>query len=144
MRSESQISSGIITFRIVNEQVEYLFLSREEGFLDFPKGHIEAGESPLDAAKRETKEEAGLEPVLIDGFVHEMNYFYTFRGKRISKKVIMYLGESRDFQNAKHSFEHTGIVWLPYEEAIRAIKYGNQREALEHAHSFLREIGIVR
>lgn len=32
----------------------------------FPKGHVEAGETPREAALRETREEAGVEGVIVD------------------------------------------------------------------------------
>jgi 8-oxo-dGTP pyrophosphatase MutT (NUDIX family) len=37
-----------------------LLLLRAWNYWDFPKGRIEAGEAPLEAARRETREEAGL------------------------------------------------------------------------------------
>ncbi|MEM0158310.1 MAG: NUDIX domain-containing protein [Thermoplasmataceae archaeon] len=143
MYTEKQASSGIITFRIINGKLEYLFLKRKEGFLDFPKGHIEAGETPIEAARRETMEETGLEPDVIEGFTYEMNYFYTFNGKRINKRVIMFLGRSTDFKSAHHSSEHTGIVWLEFDDAMLNIKYNNQKEALKSAQDYLKTIGII-
>ncbi|MEW6722749.1 MAG: NUDIX domain-containing protein, partial [Candidatus Micrarchaeota archaeon] len=48
-------SCGIILFR-EGEKRLYLLLHYEEGHWDFPKGHVEAGESEHEAASREAVE----------------------------------------------------------------------------------------
>ena len=55
-------SAGAIVFRETSEGREYLLIKHRPPYShwDFPKGHIEAGESEKDTAKREVKEEAGL------------------------------------------------------------------------------------
>ena len=57
---EREKSSGMVVYRTVNGSREFLLLERKEGFLDFPKGHIEAGETEEIAAIREVREETGL------------------------------------------------------------------------------------
>jgi hypothetical protein len=39
------------------------------------------------------------------------------------------------------SEEHTGYVWLKYEDAIKKISYDNARKVLEKAHKFLMKNG---
>lgn len=60
-----EISAGVI---IKNKQGQLLGCKafgrsgdRPTNYLDIPKGHIEPGESPIDAAKRETLEETGID-----------------------------------------------------------------------------------
>src|SRR5665213_2893140 len=74
-------SAGIIVFRLrPSGEREYLLLDYGRHW-DFAKGHLEAGEDDLTAAKRELLEETGLrEPALISNFHHEISYFFRGRG----------------------------------------------------------------
>jgi ADP-ribose pyrophosphatase YjhB (NUDIX family) len=55
-----------------------------------PKGHVEEGESSIDAAIRETKEEIGIEiPKFMVGEEHEL--FYERKGKKWKKISYFYV-----------------------------------------------------
>lgn len=53
------LSAGIVPVRCTPDGPRFLLL-RAYGYWDFPKGEIAPGESPLQAARRELREEAGL------------------------------------------------------------------------------------
>lgn len=53
------ISAGVVPFRRTSDGCRILVLRCFRNW-DFPKGRIEAGEEPIDAAKREAEEETGL------------------------------------------------------------------------------------
>jgi len=55
-----RLSAGVIPVRFVNGRPRFLLL-RAYRYWDFPKGEVEPGEEPLDAAVREVREETGLE-----------------------------------------------------------------------------------
>jgi 8-oxo-dGTP pyrophosphatase MutT (NUDIX family) len=57
-------SAGIVVLRRIPEGWRLLLLRAFRNW-DFPKGRIEAGEEPLDAAVRETGEETGLTDVAL-------------------------------------------------------------------------------
>ncbi len=135
-------SSGIVVFRISDEERQYLLLERKEGFLDFPKGHIENGETEIEAAMRETLEESGLEVVPRDGFRKEMDYWFKSKGELIHKKVVMFTGEVSNGAAPEISFEHVGLRWLNYEDAVELLKYDNQKELLAEVEKFLSETRI--
>jgi DNA polymerase len=135
--SDLERSSGILIFRVNNGRREYLFLNRPQGFLDNTKGHIENGENEIEAARRETREECGLSPELVEGFRKDMEYRYRRNGKEIQKRVTMFLGEVPADSNVRISEEHTGYVWLSYEEAMRNLTFENQTQILMQAEKFL-------
>lgn len=139
-------SAGAIVFRRHNKKTEYLLLHYGAGHWDFPKGHIERGESEEDALRREVFEETGIKDLrLIPGFRKMMRYFFrAYPHKRskasgretIMKLVFFYLAETKT-KKVKLSFEHTGYKWLPYEKARRQLTFQNAKEMLKAANSFL-------
>src|ERR1700728_683289 len=58
--------------------------------LALPKGHVDPGETPIEAAKREVREETGIdaEPVVELG---ESRYWYRRDGRAVPKTVTFYL-----------------------------------------------------
>jgi bis(5'-nucleosidyl)-tetraphosphatase len=54
-----RLSAGVIVVRCTPQGPRFLLL-RSFRYWDFPKGQVEAGETPLDAARRETREETGI------------------------------------------------------------------------------------
>lgn len=53
------LSAGIVVVRREDEGWKFLLLRAFRNW-DFPKGEVEPGESPLETAVRETREEAGI------------------------------------------------------------------------------------
>src|SRR5271156_3659991 len=78
-------SAGVVAFR-VEEGGGRLYLLLDYGrHWDFPKGHLEAGETPIEAARRELKEETGVGRVeILPNFAAKISYF--FREKRKGAK----------------------------------------------------------
>jgi 8-oxo-dGTP pyrophosphatase MutT (NUDIX family) len=115
----------------------YLLLHYPSGHWDFPKGHVEEGESEIGAALRELKEETGLTDVEVAfGFRKEISYFFTEAGERVLKTVVYYLCRSKTTE-IKLSYEHKGYEWLHYEAALSKIKFRTSKDVLEAAEKFL-------
>lgn len=60
VRPTAVLSAGIVPARRVAKGWELLILRAYQDW-DFPKGHIEMGEMPLETALREAKEETGID-----------------------------------------------------------------------------------
>ena len=138
-------SAGAIIFRREGGKTYYLLLhypstkrGAESDYWDFPKGHIEKGESQLDTVKREVKEETGLKDIkFIEGFKEWIKYFFKHKGKTIFKIVTFYLAETKT-KDVKVSFEHLGYKWLPYEKALDQLTFENAKNILKKAHLYLK------
>jgi 8-oxo-dGTP pyrophosphatase MutT (NUDIX family) len=135
-------SAGVVVYRVPARQTEPEFLLLDNGkFWDYPKGHVEAGEDDLTAALRELCEEAGIaDAELAEGFRHEITYF--FRDKRrglIRKTVVFFLARVAADAKVTISHEHVGAEFVPFEEALRRVKYPTAKETLKKAREFLDE-----
>jgi 8-oxo-dGTP pyrophosphatase MutT (NUDIX family) len=130
-----EISAGLILFR-TSPPREYLILDYGSHW-DFPKGHIEAGENPQTTALRELQEETGIQDArLIPGFKEGMRYFYRKAGEGMLKIVVYFLAETAT-GDVTLSSEHSGYLWLPYEEASNRLTFKNARDLLAKADAFL-------
>lgn len=132
MRTE--LSAGVIIYRINNNNLEYLLLHHTEGHWDFPKGKLEANETVEQAAVRELREEAGIDADLIAGFQHVISYQFTDKnGELVKKQVVFFLGQVEDAM-VVISHEHQDFLWLSYDEAYQKVTYDSAREVFELAH----------
>src|SRR3954453_4950551 len=101
-----------------------------------PKGHVDPGETPIEAAAREVREEAGgeggveAEPVEKLG---DVRYWYQRSGQRIAKQVAFFLCEYRSGDPADHDSEVELARWMPLAQAARELSYKGEREMVERA-----------
>ncbi len=129
-----ETSAGVVVF-YVGGDVEYLLLHYPSGHWDFPKGLVEPGETLEEAALREVREETGLEVELLPGFREEVEYVY-FRGVKIRKRVVFFLGRARS-REVTLSWEHVGYLWLTFDRALARLTYETSRRVLAKAHRHL-------
>jgi 8-oxo-dGTP pyrophosphatase MutT (NUDIX family) len=60
-----RLSSGVVVVSLAQRKLKYLLLRAYRNW-DFPKGLVEAGEKPIDAALREVREETTLDDLSFD------------------------------------------------------------------------------
>lgn len=163
-----ELSAGLIIYRRVScmdHSIEYLLLQKEQNNSNksskvtstmhatsqhqhdmqqhvahwtFPKGHLDHGETDIEAAIRETKEEAGLleeDFQLINDFKIESSYISR---KGISKTVLYWIAEINN-PNVKINLSnsHKQYKWLKLEDALALVKYDSMKSGLIKANEFL-------
>jgi ADP-ribose pyrophosphatase YjhB (NUDIX family) len=91
-----------------------------------PKGHIERGETPEETARREVREEAGVdaEPMRQVGVLE----FDTPNGKHV--RSAFYLMR---FVKTVPPQEQREIKWATIDEALRLVQFDDTRELIEAA-----------
>jgi len=129
------ISCGIIPVRMLNNEPEYLLLQDSgPGNWGFPKGQIDDGESHLEAALRETKEESGLSDLEL---VKDFEVAVTYDSKGDSKIAFYFLGLLKDPSvEPILSWEHSAYEWMGYTKAIKTLRE-HTKDVLVKAHEEL-------
>ncbi len=113
---------------------------KPEGVWALPKGLVDPGEQPAEAALREVHEETGCDGAL-EGKLGDVRYVYTWSGERIFKIVSFYLlrwrrGRLGVIEPAMRR-EVAEARWLPLDEAPRLLAYKGEREMAAKAAAAL-------
>jgi 8-oxo-dGTP pyrophosphatase MutT (NUDIX family) len=61
----ARMSAGVVIVNVLERKLKFLLLRAYRNW-DFPKGLVEAGESPIEAAIREVREETTLDDISFD------------------------------------------------------------------------------
>jgi bis(5'-nucleosidyl)-tetraphosphatase len=133
---KSAKSCGGVIFRQKNKKIEFLVIrNKGGGHWDFPKGHVEEGETEEETAKREIMEEVGLEVQFIPGFKESIHYVDVINN--FDKIVVFFLCEAKTSE-VKYIFDEVSShEWLQYDDAARKLTFDNARNILKKASSFL-------
>lgn len=137
-----EFSAGAVIFRLQDGQPLFLILHYhfKGDYWDFPRGNIEKGETPTQAARREIKEETGLTEIdFIEGFKEKTKWFYRWEGRTIFKQATYFLARASGNEKVNLSKEHVGFNWLSFGEAMQQLTYNNTKVVFDRAHDFLKK-----
>ena len=122
---------------MIIEGNKVLLVHQESGFWSFPKGHVEEGETEIQTAKREVKEETNLDVEIEDETKrYEIEYFSR---KRKDKKVVFFVAKKVGGQETPLEGEIQQIKWVNFAEAFGTLTHENTKEILKQA---IKDIGI--
>jgi bis(5'-nucleosidyl)-tetraphosphatase len=138
MRIEEQ-SFGIIPLRQEGGVWQVLLILHQGGrHWAFPKGHGDAGETALDSAKRELKEETGLDiqELLQDSPLVERYQFH--RKHEIVVKTVQYFPAIVSGALKLQAEEIRDAKWVPLKEAARHLTFKESKEMCNKLVTFLK------
>ena len=136
-----EISAGCVIYRIDGGGVDVVLIRpKDRNSWALPKGLVEQGESPEDAARREAEEETGLRGHVV-GKIDSIKYTYTAKWEnppaRIFKIVTFYLMRHTGGDPGSHDWEVDDVQWCPIDEAISKASYATEKQILRKAKAFL-------
>jgi 8-oxo-dGTP pyrophosphatase MutT (NUDIX family) len=144
-KAEREVSAGGIVFRRDPDGTpRFLLIKDSYQHWGFPKGHLEEGESPVVAALRETREETGLEQLIVQGPIRIIDWHFRFRGRYIHKFCHFFLFESTDGECTPQVAEGiTAVRWESLERALEVLSYDNARGVLRRGAEMARTLLAV-
>lgn len=98
-----------------------------------PKGHIEAGESPRDAALREVHEESGLSNLTVVSDLGKQQVSFSFEGRRYLRDECYFLMTVP--ASAKHAHPEAQFkrLWLAWNDALTRLTFEAEQEWIRRA-----------
>ncbi|MEA2235196.1 MAG: hypothetical protein QOD83_5012 [Solirubrobacteraceae bacterium] len=133
-----EFSAGGVVVRRMQGRPFVAVVRVRDQILALPKGHPDADESAAEAARREVREETGLEAELVER-LGDVKYWYVRGGERVMKIVAFFLFRYRSGSVENHDHEVEEALWIPLDEAPERLAYKGEREMAEAAISRLRE-----
>ena len=99
-----------------------------------PKGHIEEGETPEQAAIREVAEETGITSE-IERSLGVIDFWFMAGGKRIHKTVHHYLFRESGGLLAAQETEVDEVAWFPLSEIIEKLAYPDEKKLISRTQA---------
>jgi 8-oxo-dGTP pyrophosphatase MutT (NUDIX family) len=116
---DTKLSAGVVVARKESGEWKYLFLRAYKNW-DFPKGVVEEGEDPLETARREVEEEAGIKDLNFRwGELFRETEPYRSGGKKVARYYIAETSQSQVTFSTNPELgrpEHHEYRWLSFDE----------------------------
>lgn len=128
-----EVSAGGIVVDITTDTPRVAVIARlnRAGRIDWclPKGHLENGETPEEAAIREIEEETGITGRVV-GTLGQIDYWFSVDGRRVHKTVHHYLLEAIGGQltvEGDPDAEAIDVEWVSIDELDARLSFVNER-----------------
>lgn len=117
---------------------KYLLIQHHAGHWGFPKGHADAGETPLQAACREFVEETGISDFeVFDEITFSEKYAFSRNGQRYDKTVVYYLASVKSSTVSCQAEEIQNYAWLEFNAAIARLTFDGAKRVIREVHQHL-------
>ena len=128
-------SCGAIVYRKFHGNTEILLIKHvNSGHWSFPKGHVEFGETEVETALREVKEETGID-IIIDPTFREIVSFSPKKGTQ--KTVVYFIAKARHTDYTPQEEEIAEIRWVEIGRACSVLSYENDKSIVNKAKTVI-------
>jgi bis(5'-nucleosidyl)-tetraphosphatase len=125
-----EYSYGAVVYRRDKGKLVVLIEYMKLGHISLPKGHIEKGETPVQCAIREIKEETNLDVDIDTSFERKIVYS---PAQNISKTVTFYLAKPKTLILKPQLAEVFALKWLEPKAALEALSFESDKKVLTDA-----------
>jgi 8-oxo-dGTP pyrophosphatase MutT (NUDIX family) len=141
-----QRSAGGAVFRESGGKLQVvIILTAAERRWQIPKGIIDPGETPEQAAVREVREESGVEAEIVDT-ITTTDYWFSFRlegvMRRIHKFVDFYLMRYTGGDTADHDDEVIEARWVDVDKAVAMLEFDQERNVVSAGAEKLKKVQL--
>ena len=128
-------SCGAIVYRRFHGNTEILLIRHiKSGYWSFPKGHVENGETEVETATREIKEETNIDVLIDSGFRETVS----FSPRRDTSKTVVYFVAKALNNDTKPQLEEISeIRWVEIGQAASHLTYDNDKLIVTKAKAFI-------
>ncbi|MEK7452823.1 MAG: NUDIX domain-containing protein [Patescibacteria group bacterium] len=125
-------SFGLIPIFKKDNETLFFIIQHNAGHWGFPKGHKEFGESDIESAKREFKEESGIEDFeIIDEDIYFEERYIIKRGYEDMEKIVKYyIGVVKNQDVHIQKREVMDYKWLNFDDANNILTFKEGKELL--------------
>lgn len=135
MKCMYEKSCGAIIYTVTDAGIRFLLIKNlKSQHWGFPKGHIEAGETEEQTARREIREETGLEVQFISGFRSLLLYALH---EHFTKHVVFFLAQSEGQAIRIPTSEIEQASWVSFEDGLQMLHFDNDRGLLKKAMAWI-------
>lgn len=142
LRSVEETSAGGLVVDVSGSVPQVALIARldRRGRLawSLPKGHVEPGETPQDAAIREITEETGIVGTILAP-LGTIDFWFMTPERRVHKTVHHYLLRAIGGELSDEDIEVVEVAWVPLSEVGERLRYGDERRLLARVDDVLRE-----
>ena len=129
-------SCGAVVYRKHHGNTEILLIRHiRSGCWSFPKGHMEEGETEMQTAVREIKEETNIDISIDDPTFRETIEYSPRRG--LLKSVVYFIGRAVSFDAAPQETEIAQLRWTEIGRAGGLLAYENDRMLVSRVKAYL-------
>lgn len=138
MRTVDEISAGGLVVNSTNDKAAVIGRIDRRGRLlwSLPKGHIEEGETPEQAAVREVAEETGIAASVV-ATLGSIDYWFVADDHRVHKTVHHFLLRAHGGELSDADVEVAEVAWVPLSELPQRLAYADERRLVRRAADLL-------